>query len=197
MKVYNFIQQSPEWYECRKGKITASHAQAIANCGKGLDTYINELMAEYFSKGVKEQFTSKHTERGNELEAEARVVYEMTSGNTVEEVGFIEYNEFVGASPDGLIGDDGGLEIKCPDDNGYFEILLNGESEIDTKYLWQIQMCLLITERKWWDFVAYNPNFDTSIIIHRIFPDKEKQDKLLKGFLIAEQKIKEIINKLK
>ena len=63
MKIHNNIEQgSDDWFAIRKGKLTASHAQAIGNIGKGLDTYINELMSEYYSSGEKEQFTNKHTE---------------------------------------------------------------------------------------------------------------------------------------
>ena len=65
MKIINCEQGTPEWFEERKGIMTASHAQAIGNAGKGLDTYIHELMAEYYSSGEKEQFSNKHTERGN------------------------------------------------------------------------------------------------------------------------------------
>jgi len=196
MKIHNLEQRTKEWFEIRKSKVTASHATAIGNCGKGLDTYIIELMAEYYSSGEKEKFSNKHTDRGCELEDQARVIYELTTGQIVNQVGFVEYKDFIGGSPDGLIGDDGGIEIKCIDDIGYFKLLLNGEKEISSDYLWQIQMYLLITGRKWWDFVAYNPNYKKSMFIYRITPDKEKQDRLLEGFKLAEEKIKNIINQL-
>ncbi len=194
MKIHEIEQQSPEWFNVRKLKATASHATAIGNCGKGLDTYVLEIVAEYLSSADKEQFSNKHTDRGNELEPQARTIYELTTGKDVKQVGFIEHNDYVGCSPDGLIDDDGGLEIKCIDDVGYLKMLL-GE-EISSDYQWQIQMNLLITGRKWWDFVAYNPNFKQSIIIKRVVPDKDKQEKLSNGFILAENKIKEILNKL-
>ncbi len=194
MKIHEIEQQSPEWFNVRKLKATASHATAIGNCGKGLDTYVLEIVAEYLSSADKEQFSNKHTDRGNELEPQARAIYELTTGKDVKQVGFIEHNDYVGCSPDGLIDDDGGLEIKCIDDVGYLKMLL-GE-EISSDYQWQIQMNLLITGRKWWDFVAYNPNFKQSIIIKRVVPDKDKQEKLSNGFILAENKIKEILNKL-
>lgn len=194
MKIHEIEQQSPEWFNVRKLKATASHATAIGNCGKGLDTYVLEIVAEYLSSADKEQFSNKHTDRGNELEPQARTIYELTTGKDVKQVGFIEHNDYFGCSPDGLIDDDGGLEIKCIDDVGYLKMLL-GE-EISSDYQWQIQMNLLITGRKWWDFVAYNPNFKQSIIIKRVVPDKDKQEKLSNGFILAENKIKEILNKL-
>ena len=189
----DIIQQSDEWYKIRRGKITASHATAIANCGKGLNSYILEIMADYFSCAEKEQFSNKHTERGNKLEPIARSIYEIETGNQVKQVGFIEYNDYVGCSPDGLVGDDGGIEIKCPDDKEYFKLLLEKEGAISSDYMWQVQMNLLITERKWWDLIFYNPNYKQTIIVFRIYPDEEAQKKLKQGFIIAEKKIKNII----
>jgi putative phage-type endonuclease len=184
-------QQSGEWFAIRKGKMTASHAQAIGNCGKGLDTYIIELMADYYSSGEKEHFSNKHTDRGNELEPIARSMYELENMVDVEQVGFI-YSDYVGVSPDGLVGDDGLIEIKCVNDTDYFKHVLNGESEIDTKYIWQAQMQLLVTGRKWNDVVFYNPNFEKSMCVYRLYPDQEKHQALKKGIEIGISKIKEI-----
>lgn len=197
MKVYNkILQGSDEWKALRKGKMTASNAQAIGNVGKGLDTYILDLMADSLSSGEFENYTNAHMERGNDLEASARSIYELETGQTVEQVGFVDYNDFVGCSPDGLIGEDGGIEIKCQADKKHFRLILNGEKEIDSSYVWQVQMNLLVTGRQWWDFVGYNPNFEKSLVIHRILPDPAMHAKLLEGFKVGEQKIKEILTKL-
>lgn len=193
----NIQQGTPEWFEKRKGKMTASHAQAIGNCGKGLETYILELMAEYFSSAEKEQFSNEHTERGNELEELARDIYSLEQSVKIEQIGFIEMNDFVGCSPDGLIGNDGLIEIKCPNDKEYLTYLLDGEKQIDTKYIWQAQMQLLVTDRKWNDLIIYNPNFKNPMLIFRIIPDLEKFESLKKGFKIGQEKILEIKNKLK
>lgn len=196
----NFIvdennQGTDEWFAIRKGKMTASHAQAIGNCGKGLDTYITELMAEFYSSGEKEQFTNKHTERGNELEPIARSMYELETGNIVTQIGFM-HNEYVGASVDGLVGEDGLIEIKCVDDVSYFKHLLYGQAEVDTKYIWQVQMQLLVTGRKWCDLVVYNPNYEKSMCIFRIEPDQEKIESLEKGIIKGIELIKIIKEKL-
>lgn len=198
MVEHDVEQGSPEWFEVRKGKMTASKATAIGNYGKGLETYIIEMMAESMSSGEKDGFKSKDTERGNLYEPIARKVYALETGLDVRQVGFIEYNEFVGCSPDGLMDlEDGGLEIKCPDDTKYFKYLLNGEEEIDSGYIWQIQMNLLITGRKWWDLVIYNPNYSKSMLIYRILPDQEKFKELLVGFKKGAEKIIEIKEKIK
>lgn len=189
----DIIQKTPEWFILRKGKMSASNAQAIGNCGKGLESYCVELVAESLSKSVGSDYTNTDIERGNELEPLARLEYEKVTGSSVEEVGFIEYNDYVGCSPDGLVGEDGGIEIKCPNDINYFKILLGGVSEVDTKYLWQVQMNLLVTGRKWWDLVLYNPNYEKRINIIRIYPSEEKFAKLRSGFDMGI----EHINKLK
>lgn len=198
MKIINNIEQgTPEWFAIRKGKMTASHAQAIGNAGKGLDTYIYEIMAEFYSSGEKEQFSNEHTERGNELETLARQIYELEKMVDVEQVTFIELDEYIGCSPDGLIGEDGLIEIKCPNDTEYIKYLLNGWKQIDTKYEWQVQMQMLITGRKWCDLVIYNPNFKKSMCIFRREADSESFEMLEKGFEIGKAKILEIKNKLK
>lgn len=196
MIIHEVVQGSPEWFEARKGKMTASEATAIGNCGKGLETYIRSLMAEYFSSVEKEHFTSRDTERGNELEPIARSVYEFENSVEVQKIGFVEYSEYVGCSPDGLVDEDGGVEIKCINDPKYFDHLLDGSKRIDSGYEWQCQMNLLITGRKWWDLIYYNPNYQFSTCVYRIFPDPEKFAALEKGFALGEELIKSIKEKI-
>lgn len=195
MKIHDFEQGSDEWKNIRKGKLTASHACEIGNCGKGLDSYVLALLAEKHSSGEVD-FSNKETERGNELEDSARSMYELENGVEIEQVGFVEHDEFTGCSPDGFIGEDCGVEIKCPNDLNYFKLLVAGEKEIDSKYLWQIQMNLLITGREEWKLVYYNPNYKKSMIVFTILPDKEKQGQLLEGFKIGKEKIKSIESNL-
>lgn len=197
MKIHNnIVQGTDEWFAIRKGKMTASHATAIGNNGKGLDTYITSLMAEFYSSQEKEQYSNKHTERGTELEPIARQIYELERDVEVEQVGFIEFDEYSGCSPDGFIGTDGGVEIKCVDDVKYFKHLLNGENEVDSDYLWQIQMNLYMTDRQWYDLIIYNPNFKQSMCVYRIARDNEKIDALKKGLEIGKEKIINIKSKI-
>jgi putative phage-type endonuclease len=194
MKIHDKLEQgTQEWLDVRKLKMTASNARAIGNNGKGLETYIYELVADYYSTGEKEQYTNEHIERGNELEPIARSVYELETGRKVDEVGFIAVGEYSGCSPDGLIEKDGGLEIKCVDDKKYFKMLIDDTDIKD--YDWQIQMCLLVSGREWWDLVIYNPNFNKNMIIKRIPPDPVKQEKLKIGLAKGEKMIEELIDK--
>lgn len=190
MKIHNISQRSEEWFELRKGKLTASNAQAITTNGKGLETYIYQLLAEKYSNN-RENYTNPDIERGVELEDQARMTYEIER-EAVRQVGFIEMDELVGCSPDGLVGEDGGLEIKCVNDANFFKLLVNGEKAVESKYIWQCQMCMLVSQRKFWDLAFYNPNFDKNLLVFRIEPELAKQEKLLVGLA----KGKELVNNI-
>lgn len=190
MKIHNFEQRTDEWYAIRKGKMTASNADTIIANGKGLETYIYNLMAEYYSKSEKENYINADMQRGIDLEPEARLEFEFYTGLDVQEVGFVEYNEFIGVSPDGLIGDDGLIEIKCPNDSIYFKLLLN--DNIKPEYIAQMQMQMYITDRQYCYFVSYNPNFEKSLYIKKINRDEEMIEKLKKGLENGTELIKEI-----
>lgn len=190
MKIYNFEQRTEDWYNIRKGKMTASNAETIIANGKGLETYIYNLMAEYYSSAEKENYINADMQRGIDLEPEARLEFEFYTDLDVQEVGFIEYNEFIGVSPDGLIGDDGLIEIKCPNDSIYFKLLLN--DNIKPEYIAQMQMQMYITDRQYCYFVSYNPNFEKSLYIKKINRDEEMIEKLKKGLERGTQLIKEI-----
>lgn len=194
MKIHNLQQGTDEWFDIRKGKMTASNAHTISVAGKGLDTYVRTIVADMFASQKEESYKSKAMERGNELEAQAKSIYELSNDIDIESVGFIEHSEFVGCSPDGLINDNGGIEIKCINNKDYFQLLLDEELP-DISHIWQVQMCLMITGRKWWDLVYYNPAFKQSTFITRIVPEKDKFEKLKVGLSMGEEKIKELIKK--
>ncbi len=188
-------QRSEEWFEVRKGKMTASNAATIAANGKGLETYIYNLLSEKYALNSDESYISQDMLRGIEREDQARMTYEIQNDDT-EQVGFIEMDEYTGCSPDGLIGKDGGLELKCPNNQNFFRLLVDGEDAIDSKYLWQVQMCLLVSKRKWWDLVFWNGNFEKNLIVFRIEPDIAMQEKLKIGIEKGKTMIKEIELKL-
>lgn len=190
MKIHNFEQRTEDWYNIRKGKMTASNADTIIANGKGLETYIYNLMAEYYSSAEKENYINADMQRGIDLEPEARLEFEFYTNLDVQEVGFIEYNNFIGVSPDGLIGDDGLIEIKCPNDSVYFKLLLS--DNIKPEYIAQMQMQLYVTDRQYCYFVSYNPNFEKSLYIKKITRDEEMIEKLKKGLDKGTELIKEI-----
>lgn len=193
MRIHDKIEQgSDEWRRIRAGKLTASCAQAIGTNGKGLETLVYETLAEKHSSAVGETFSNEHTERGKELEETALAMYELERGVKLQRVGFIERDEFSGCSPDGLVNDDGGAEVKCHSDAKHFRIIVEGLDAVDTGYLWQVQMNLLVTGRAWWDLICYNPNFKSSLMVFRITPDPVKQEKLLLGLAVGVELLKKI-----
>lgn len=195
MKVYkDIVQGSEEWFYLRLGKFTCSDAQAILTNGKGLDTLAFTKVAEKLTKKIADGYTNDAMERGKELEDLARSAYELETGEVVEKIGFIEHSDWVGGSPDGLIKTDGLVEIKCPTDRVFVEYMFF--KKIDPKYMAQMQMQLLISERKWVDYVVFNPNFEKQLIIRRVNRDEEMLTKLHTGIASGIERAVEVLSSL-
>jgi hypothetical protein len=173
-------QGSEEWLRVRLGRPSASmFNKLITQTGKpssSADGYIDELIAERLT-GKSEPFhVTEWMERGTALEPEAREAYEFITGNEVMETGFILDNSWqFGCSPDGLILDKGGLEIKCPAPRTMVSYLRDPQVGVK-KYWQQIQGCMWITQRGWWDFFAYHPEMRHVLV--RVERDDEYIDKL-------------------
>ena len=179
MLVSNFEQGSQEWLQSRLGKPTASNfGKLITPTGRpstSAEGYINELIAQRITGELPEFYTNAAMERGNELEPAAKALYEFINGVEVVEVGLCLHDEFeCGASPDALVGDDGGLEVKCPLPHTHVAYLRDGK--VPSKYIPQIQGCLWITGREWWDFMSYHPAMEDLIV--RVERDNEYIKKL-------------------
>lgn len=162
MKIVDCVQGTPEWHAARAGKVTASRmadltAKTKAGWGAGRANYMAELVAERLTGVVSESFTNLAMRHGIETEPEARRVYEFMTDNRVTPIGFVLHPtiEMSGASPDGLVGEDGLLEIKCPNTATHIETLLT--DEVQEKYIKQMQWQMLCTGRAWCDFVSYDP----------------------------------------
>jgi len=197
MKIYTDLQQgTEEWLKVRLGKFTASQASAIATAGKGLDTLVFEKVEELVTGQIKECYKNEDMIRGNELEPRARNLYELETGNIVKEVGFVELNDFVGCSPDGMVGLDGLMEVKSPSLRVYYEYLTT--EVIDPAYMLQMQMQMFVADRKWCDYVVYNPLFKKQpIIIKRVERDEAKIKKIEVGLQIGVSKIQSILERIK
>lgn len=197
MIIYDeIIQGTQEWKQVRKGKLTATSALTLATQGKGLETLCMEKAIERVYGLQESDFEpTEAMKHGIETESEARIIYELETNNEVKQIGFCEDNSFVGVSPDGLIGDDGLIEIKCYGNKHYAEYLIN--NEIDKKYYYQVQMQLLVTKRNWCDFVVYNTNFEKYIIIKKIFRNEETIKKITDGIEKAIKLINIYMEKLK
>lgn len=194
MKIHNVKQCSEKWFTLKLGKLSASHAQAISANGAGLDTLVYKLVAERLSGKREDTYTNPDMERGIEQEKLAASSYEMETGFETKEIGFCELDEYTGASPDRLVNKDGLIEVKCVRGNVYVKLLHT--KKIDTGYVWQMQMQMLVTGRKWCDFVVFNENFSDLVII-RVERDEKAIDKLKIGLELGIEQIKKILEEVK
>jgi hypothetical protein len=167
MRLVECEQGSEEWLKARLGVPSASNFSKLITMKGTLSTqakaYVDALVAETITGESTYVKVTDAMQRGTELEPYARERYFYETGNSVEEVGFCLHDDYqAGASPDGLIGEDGGLEIKCPLGGTMVSYLRVGR--LPSKYWQQVQGCLHITGRKWWDFMAYHPDMKPLIV---------------------------------
>lgn len=162
------IQGSPEWLAARAGKVTASRmadmmARTKTGWGASRANYAAELVAERLTGTPAAKFTNDAMRWGTETEPQARAAYEFYKDASVEEVGFIDHPKIpmTGASPDGLVGADGLVELKCPNTATHIETLLGGS--IPGKYAQQMQWQMACTGRAWCDFVSFDPRLPQSM----------------------------------
>lgn len=168
--VYRDLEQrSPEWFAARLGIPTASRFDSIitpvnGDLSKQSDGYLRELLAEWLSGQSAESYSSGWMARGQEVEQEARDFYAFERGLAVAQVGFVyaDGSRSLGCSPDGLIDGDGMIEIKCPKPSTQIGYLLAGGLPPD--YRPQVFGSLLITGRRWCDFLAYCPGLPPILV---------------------------------
>ena len=196
-------QRTDDWYAARLGKVTASRvADVVVKTKTGYGASRANLMADLICERLTGQpasaFTNAHMEWGTEQEPHARAAYSARTGELVEEVGFIDHPRIAnsGASPDGLVGDDGLVEFKCPATSTMLDTLLAGD--VPSKYIPQMQWQMACTGRKWCDFCSYDPRLPEHL---RMFVKRVERDddyiKMLEGevtVFLAE--LEEKLNKL-
>ncbi len=161
-------QRTPEWFAERLGKVTASKVGDVmmAKTTAGYQNYRAQLICERLTGEATETFVSAAMQHGTDTEPQARAFYELESGVTVQEVGFVAHPtiEMTGASPDGLVGDDGLVEIKCPQPATHIKTLTG--AAIDKRYLLQMHWQMICTGRDWCDFVSFCPALPADMQMH-------------------------------
>lgn len=164
-------QRSPEWFAARLGRVTASRigdlmARTKTGPSASRASYMGELIAERLTGSPAEKFQSSAMRQGTELEPRARAAYAFMTGDTVSEIGFAPHPriDMAGASPDGLVGDIGLVEIKCPSTHTHIETLLG--AEIAKGYRDQMQFQMACTGRLWCDFVSFCPAMPAGMDLH-------------------------------
>jgi hypothetical protein len=191
-------QGTDEWREERAGKITASmmhvvmlpRERAAFKSGpragqpkpqlKAITDYAHQLAAERLTSRPRKQLKAAALQWGKDVEPAAVAAYQAETGELVTLCGFIQHPHipFVGASPDFLVGEDGGGEIKSPESSEvHLETLLTG---LPPEHVEQIQGGLWATERKWWDFVSYHPDFEPDL---RLYIQRVNRDDIFIGQL--------------
>lgn len=173
-------QGTPEWFAARLGNVTASRvADVIAKTKSGYsasrDNYMAQLICERMTGTVAESYTNAAMQWGSETEPLARAAYESIADVLVDEVGYVQHPriERAGASPDGLIGLFGLLEIKCPNTATHIDTLIS--EQVPTKYITQMQWQMVCTGRAWCDFVSFDPRLPNGlqVFVKRVEFDTE------------------------
>ncbi len=180
----------------RMGKFTASSAANLL-LNKSTTSYektIYKVAFERMAKTTPETYANAHMQRGHDLEPLAIEAYERENLRSVEHVGFIEINDWVGCSPDGLVGDNGLVEIKCPAFDTMLKYMLNPDT-LMAQYSAQVQYQMYVTERDWCDLAAYDPNL--GLVIQRVFRDEDYIERLQAEIDTAIETVKSIIKQLK
>ena len=183
MIVLDCEQGSREWIEARLGIPTASEFKRIVTATGKLSTsrhdYLDILLYEYCYGEPKDEFGGNEwVDYGKSMEPQAFEYYSFIHDIEPEKVGFVyrDDDRMAGCSPDALVGDEGGLEFKCP--APWTHIRYCREGIVPKEYYCQVQGCLWVTGRKWWDFVSYCPDFKQQAFIVRATPDEAYQDAL-------------------
>ena len=199
-------QRTEEWFAQRIGKVTASRvADVMATIKSGeaatRKNYRMQLVCERLTGKKEESFTNSHIERGIELEPVARSMYEINNNFFVKEVGFIEHATIPmsGCSPDGLVGDDGLIEIKCPTVANHIESITGlPVGTVPSKYIPQIQWQMACTGRDWCDYVSFNNELpdNLQLFVKRVYRDDEYIANMEKEVIAFLGEVTETVNKL-
>lgn len=178
-------QGTAEWLQERAGKVTASRigdlmAKTKAGYSASRANYMAELVAERLTGIPKQGFTNDAMRWGTDTEPQARAMYELETGHTVIETGMVPHPtiEGSGASPDGLVGDTGLVEIKCPNTATHIDTLRG--AGIDRKYILQMHWQMICCERDWCDFVSFDPRLPLEMQMHvrRVERDAELAEEI-------------------
>ena len=199
MKIIECVQGTEEWHTLRCGIPTSSNFEKIimanGTVSKQRDKYLYKLAGERIT-GVQENgYKNYAMEIGTEREEEARSAYGLITDCEVTQVGIClsEGNHRYGCSPDGFVGDNGLLEIKCPLVATHVSYLLKGTLPVE--YFQQIQGQLLVTGREWCDFMSYYPGLKPFIM--RVMPDKKFIPQLTNELVRFCDELEEVVDKIR
>lgn len=187
------------WHEQRLGKLTSSRFADMMAKGRGKDEQYGLASMKYIYEKIAEQLslqphivTSQATDWGSQMEYNAIEKYQEITGNEVKQVGFVDYGEYAGGTPDGIVGDDGIIEVKCPfNPANHIETVLEGQ--VPKQYVFQIQGNLMVTDRKWCDFISFDPRILEESLQIKIIR-MERDEEIIQAI---QDRIKEVADKIK
>ena len=196
MEVFRFEQGSEEWTQAKLGVVSTSKFSQVLNKKSGRGTFMCKLAAERLTGVQQVSYSDKNMENGLDLEGAAREYYEVLHGCTVEQVGFIKRDDWVGTSPDGLVGRDGMIEIKSVIPSTQITTILSGK--MPTCHIPQVQGQMWVSERKWCDFVSYCPAVKQRPFFSVRIPRDEEyiNKKLAVAVIMFVNELKAMIEKL-
>ena len=194
-------QRTDEWYKARLGKVTASRVSAVLakrDSATRAD-YLTDLVLERLTGNQQEFYQNEAMQWGTDTEPQARMAYEAFKCVLVDEMGFIDHHsiQYFGCSPDGLVGEDGLVEIKCPNSKTHISTLLSGKAP--TKYIPQMQTQMAVMNRQWCDFVSFDPRLpeDLQLFVIRVDRDNEYIAKLEEEVTAFLEEVELTVTKLK
>lgn len=168
-------QGTPEWMALRLGKVTASRLSDVAmkKTTAGYQNYKAQLIAERLTGTPPESYSNAAMQWGTEKEPDARAAYSFLHSVEVAEIGFVDHPaiEWAGASPDGLVGIEGLVEIKCPNTATHIATLEGGN--IPGKYMMQMQWQMACTDRQWCDFASFDPRLPVEMQLHVVRVERD------------------------
>lgn len=197
-------QGSREWLSARAGLITASRiadlmAKTKTGESAGRANYRAQLVAERLTGMPQESFSNAAMQWGTEQEPMARSMYEIKAGVMIDQIAIAMHPSIslTGASPDGLIGNDGLIEIKCPNTATHIEYAVSGKPP--GKYVMQMLWQMECTGRQWCDFVSYDPRMpeEMRLFVVRVNRDEEKLAEIRAEVIKLNEEIAQQINQLK
>jgi len=186
-------QGTPEWHQLRLGKVTASRvADILAKTKTGpsasRQNYLIELALQRTTGIIQESYSNAAMEWGTQTEPQARVAYEVTTNNFVDQLAFVDHPsiDWFGCSPDGLVSDRGLVEIKCPNSTTHWEYFKFNRPP--QKYIIQMQAQMAVTGRDWCDFISFDPRMPerSQLLIVRVDRDQAfifEMEEQIKQFL--------------
>ena len=196
-------QRSDDWFAARLGKVTASRiGDVMARTKTGYSAsranYMAQLVVERLTNRKEESYTNAAMQWGTDTEPLARSAYEVAKDVLVKEVGFIDHPTITmsGASPDGLVGEDGLIEIKCPNTATHIETVLN--NTINGNYRLQMMWQMRCTNRKWCDFVSFDPRMPEELQLKIIRVDYDQaevaqiESEVIKFLSEVDEKVKKL-----